>query len=68
MPQWNRGNIALRLVKSGSDWFNNMDSDAFYHMNHTVSKNVVNLSDKQPAKLLERIYREANPDADEDED
>jgi hypothetical protein len=68
IPGWNKGKIGLRLVKSGSDWFNNMDPDAFYRMNHTVSKNVINLSEKQLAKLLERIYGEANPNADEEED
>src|SRR2546430_3463247 len=64
IPGWNKGKIALRLVKSGSDWFNSMDCDAFYRINHTVSKNIMNLSEKQLAKLLDRIYWEANPDAD----
>lgn len=68
IPGWNKGKIALRLAKSGSDWFDGTDSDAFYLMNRTVSKDVTNLSETQLDKLLERIYREANPDADEDED
>jgi hypothetical protein len=68
IPGWNKGKIALRLVKSGSDWFNSMDSDAVYRMNHTVSRNVMNLSEKQLDKLLDRIYWEANPDADQEEE
>jgi hypothetical protein len=33
-----------------------------------VSEDVINMSDEQLEELLDRVYREANPDADEDQE
>jgi hypothetical protein len=45
-----------------------MDSDANYRMERTVAEDVSGMSDRQLEKLLDKTYREANPDADEEEE
>lgn len=72
VPYWNDGDIVLRLVKSGEDWTNNLDSEAYDKLERLVADDVSDVSDKELGKLLDGMYREANPDADgqeeEDED
>jgi hypothetical protein len=68
VPYWNDGDIELRLVKSGEDWMNNLDSDAYQRLERLASDDVSDLTDAELEKLLDGMYREANPDAgDEDE-
>ena len=67
VPNWKDDKAVLRLVKSGEDWINNMDSDAYYHMERTVAEDVSGMSDKELEKLLGRMYQEANPDEEENE-
>jgi hypothetical protein len=66
VPNWKSGKALLTLVKSGDDWIN-MDSDAYYRMERTVAEDVSGMSDEQLENLLNKMYLEANPDADEDE-
>lgn len=66
VPNWKSGKAVLTLVKSGDDWIN-MDSDAYYRMERTVAEDVSGMSDEQLENLLNKMYLEANPDADEDE-
>jgi hypothetical protein len=68
VPNWKNGKAVLTLVKSGDDWVNGMDSEAYYRMERTVAEDVSGMSDRQLEKLLDKTYREANPDADEDEE
>src|SRR5450631_1388684 len=68
VPNWKSSKAVLTLVKSGGDWINNMDSDAYYRMERTVAEDVSGMSDKQLDNLLDKMYREANPDADDEED
>lgn len=67
VPNWKSSKAVLTLVKSGDDWINTMDSDAYYRMERTVAEDVSGMSDEQLEALLDKMYREANPDADEDE-
>jgi hypothetical protein len=67
VPNWKGGKAVLRLVKFGDDWINSMDSDAYYQMERTVAQDVSGMSDKELEELLDRTYREANPDEEEDE-
>lgn len=62
VPNWKNGKAMLRLVKSGDDWINTMDSDAYYQMERTIAEDVSDLSDRELEGLLDRMYREANPD------
>ena len=68
VPYWNGGDIVLRLLKSGEDWLNNLNSDESEKLERLVSDDVSNVSDTELEKLLDCLYREANPDADEEED
>jgi uncharacterized protein len=67
VPNWKDDHAVLRLVKSGEDWINSMDSDAYYRMKRTIAEDVSGLSDKELEKLLDRMYQEANPDEEENE-
>jgi hypothetical protein len=60
VPYWNGGDIQLRLLKSGEDW---MDES----IDRLVSEDVSGVSDKEFEEMLDEMYREANPD-DDDED
>jgi hypothetical protein len=68
VPYWNGGDIRLRLLKSGEDWINNLQSDDADKLERLVSEDVSDASDAELEKLLDNMYREANPDADEDGD
>ncbi len=67
VPNWKDDKAVLRLVKSGEDWINSMDSDAYYHMERTIAEDVSGMSDKELEKLLDRMHQEANPDEEENE-
>src|SRR6266567_2370982 len=67
VPNWKDVKAVLRLVKSGEDWINSMDSDAYYHMERTIAEDVSGMSDKELEKLLDRMHQEANPDEEENE-
>lgn len=67
VPNWKDGKAVLRLVKSGEDWINTMDADSYYGMERMIAEDVSNMSDSELEKLLDGIYREANPDDDESE-
>jgi hypothetical protein len=60
VPYWNGGDIQLRLLKSGEDW---MDES----IDRLVSEDVSGVSAKEFEEMLDEMYREANPD-DDDED
>lgn len=69
VSNWKDGKAALRLVKSGEDWINTMDTDTFYNMERTLAEDVSEISDAELEALLDKVYREANPEAeDEDEE
>jgi hypothetical protein len=68
VPYWNDGDIQLRLLKSGEDWINNLESDAYRKLERLVSEDVSDVSDAKLEKLLDGMYREANPDGDEEEE
>src|SRR5262245_16385160 len=59
--------VVLKLIKSGEDWYNTVDADELYGK-RLVSEDVSNMPDEQLEDLLDKVYREANPDADEDEE
>ena len=61
------GGIILKLIKSGEDWINVADYDELYGK-RVVAEDVSGMSDEQLENLLEKMYREANPYADEDEE
>lgn len=63
VPYWNGGDIQLRLLKSGEDWMS-LDSD----VERLVSEDVSKVSDKELAEMLDGMYREANPDAGEEDE
>ena len=65
VPYWNGGDIVLRLLKSGEDWLNNLTSDESEKLDRLVSDDVSDLSNAELQKLLEGMYSEANPDAEE---
>jgi len=67
VPTWRGGKLSLRLVKSGEDWFGSMDADDFYRMEKVVIEDVSNTPDEELDEALDRLYQEANLDADEDE-
>jgi hypothetical protein len=68
VPNWKSSKAVLTLVKSGDDWINTMESDAYYRIERTVAEDVSGMSDEQLENLLDKMYREANPDVDEDEE
>ncbi|HEY1800136.1 MAG TPA: hypothetical protein VGG46_04300 [Terriglobales bacterium] len=61
VPYWNKGDIQLRLLKSGENWMDNVED-------RQVSDDVTNMSDKEFNETLEEMYQKANPDDDEDDD
>lgn len=67
VPYWNGGDIQLRLLKSGEDWMS-LDSDAYEKLDRLVAEDVSDVSDAELENLLDGMYREANPDAHEEED
>jgi hypothetical protein len=67
VPYLKKGAIVLKLMKSGEDWMNVADPDELYGK-RLVAEDVSGMSDEQLDKLLDRMYREANPDADEGEE
>jgi hypothetical protein len=68
VPYWNRGDIRLRLLKSGEDWINNSESDEADKLERLVSDDVSAASNAELEKLLDDMHRDANPDAHEEED
>ncbi len=68
VPYWNAGDIQLRLLKSGEDWLNSLNSGEYEKLERLVSDDVSDVSDAELEKLLDGMYSEANPDADEEED
>lgn len=68
VPYWNGGDIELRLVKSGEDWLNSLDSDAFVDLEKLVADDVSEMSREELEKILNEMYHEANPDAKEEEE
>jgi hypothetical protein len=67
VPYWNGGDIQLRLLKSGEDWINNLESDEYEKLERLVSDDVSDASDAELETLLDGMYRETNPDSDEEE-
>ena len=68
VPYLKKGSgIVLKLIKSGEDWMNVADPDELYGK-RLVAEDVSGMSDEQLDNLLDRMYREANPDADEEEE
>ena len=65
VPTWKAGKLTLRLVKSGEDWINTMESDEYDRMERIVAEDVSGMSGDELRTMLDRLYREANPDADE---
>jgi hypothetical protein len=61
------GGVVLRLVKAGEDWYNVADADELYGK-RVAAEDVSNMLDEQLEELLDKIYREANPDADEEDE
>ena len=57
--------IMLKLVRSGEDWTNQFDYDELYGK-RVVSEDISKMSDGELETLLEGMYREANPDADDE--
>lgn len=68
VPYWNGGDIQLRLLKSGEDWLNSLNSGEYEKLERLVSDDVSDVSDAELEKLLDGMYSEANPDADEEEE
>lgn len=62
VPYWNGGEIQLRLLKSGEDW----DPAAHENLDRVVAEDVSGMTDSQLEHLLDGIFREANPN-DQDE-
>jgi hypothetical protein len=58
------GGFVLKLIKSGDDWYN----DDFYGKNHVASEDVSGMSNDELENVLDSVYHEANPDADEEDD
>jgi hypothetical protein len=65
LPRWKDGKAVLRLVKSGGDWINNLGFDAYLAMERLVKEDVMGISEQNLNGILDRLYREANPDDDE---
>jgi hypothetical protein len=60
------GDVVLRLVKSGEDWINGVNN--YYDMEKTVAENISDMPGDKLEALLQKIYREANPDSQEYEE
>lgn len=60
------GGAVLKLIKSGEDWHNVADADELYGK-RVVAEDVSNMPTEQLEELLDKIYREANPDEEEEE-
>jgi hypothetical protein len=65
VPYWNKGNIVLRLVKSGEAWMYKAGSS---DVETVVAEDVSRLSDDELERLLNGMYREVNPDGDDEDD
>jgi len=61
------GGIVLKLIKSGEDWMNVADFDELYGK-RVAAEDVSGMSDDELETLLDRLYHEANPDAEDDEE
>jgi hypothetical protein len=61
------GGVVLKLLKSGEDWYNVADADELYGK-RVVSEDVSNMPNEQLEELLHKIYREANPDEEAEEE
>jgi hypothetical protein len=58
------GGFVLKLIKSGDDWRTKSDSENF--VERVASGDVSDMSDDELEKLLDSIYREINPDSEEE--
>jgi hypothetical protein len=65
VPRWKNGKPVLRLVKSGDDWINSMDSDSYFEMERTVAEDISEISDEKLGDLLGSMYSEVS-DTDDD--
>ena len=55
VPNWKDDKAVLRLVKSGEDWINSMDSNAYYQMERTIAEDVSGMSNRKGKQ--KRIHR-----------
>lgn len=65
VPYWNGGDVQLRLLKSGEDWIMNLDSDAYENLERVAAVDVSDISNEDLERLLDGMYREANPDEED---
>jgi hypothetical protein len=56
------GGFVLKLIKSGDDWYNTAGVDE-----RVASEDLSGMSDDELEELLDNVYHEANPDAEEEE-
>jgi hypothetical protein len=67
VPHWKNAKVVLKLVKSGEDWYQ-MGADSYYQMDKTVVEDVSGMSDDELESILDRVFKEANPDWEEYEE
>lgn len=72
VPTWKgrkqQKRLVLRLLKSGDDWRFNMGPEEYFEMDKLIMEDVTGVSSDELEAVLNRLYREANPDEDEGED
>jgi len=68
VPHWKDERVVLRLFRSGEDWLNNLDEKAQAQLQRLVSEDVSRMSNSELNRLLDKLFREANPDYEEEDD
>jgi hypothetical protein len=68
VPHWKNGKVVLKLVKSGEDWINQMEADSYYQMDKTVVEDVSGMANDELESVLDRVFKEANPNWEEYEE
>ncbi|MCU1271100.1 MAG: hypothetical protein JWN74_2394 [Acidobacteriaceae bacterium] len=68
VPHWKDERVVLRLFRSGEDWLNNLDEKAQERLQRLVSEDISRTSNKELDRLLEKLFWEANPDYEEEDE
>jgi len=68
VPHWKDHRVVLRLFRSGEDWLNHLDEKAQAHLERLVSEDVSRMPNKELDRLLDKLFSEANPDWEEEDE
>ena len=65
-PHWKDDRAVLQLFRSGEDWLNNFDEKTLARLERLVAEDVSKMSSAQLERMLNKMFHEANPDYEED--